>query len=192
MEKEMVTYSSTVAWIIPWIEEAGRLQSMRWQQLNMTEWLSKQQNRKSLYLKEDHVGKALLLGEQPCILLLALLFSHSVVSNSFVTPRIGIIQARILEWVAVSFFPTQASNLSLFHCREILYRLSHQGSPLRTLETYFSSNFSTPGTEFGTGSIKGNMQISKPQGDHYLVRKAAELIIITPSAVFSRMQKVDI
>jgi len=63
MEKEMVTYSNTVAWIIPWIEEAGGLQSMESQKLNTTEWLSKQQNRKSLYLKENHVGKALLLGE---------------------------------------------------------------------------------------------------------------------------------
>ena len=63
MEKEMVTYSNTVTWIIPWIEEAGGLQSMESQKLNTTEWLSKQQNRKSLYLKENHAGKALLLGE---------------------------------------------------------------------------------------------------------------------------------
>ena len=26
-------------------------------------------------------------------------------------------------------FPTQGSNLSLLHCRQILYHLSHQGSP---------------------------------------------------------------
>ena len=44
-----------------------------------------------------------------------------------------IFQARILEWVAVhllqGIFPTQGSNLSLLHCREILYHLSHQGLP---------------------------------------------------------------
>ena len=28
LEKEMATYSSTVAWKIPWREEPGRLQSM--------------------------------------------------------------------------------------------------------------------------------------------------------------------
>ena len=28
LEKEMATYSSTVAWRIPWMEEAGGLQSM--------------------------------------------------------------------------------------------------------------------------------------------------------------------
>ena len=28
LEKEMATHSSTLAWIIPWTEEPGRLQSM--------------------------------------------------------------------------------------------------------------------------------------------------------------------
>ena len=44
----------------------------------------------------------------------------------------GIFQARILEWVAISFsrgiFLTQGSNPGLSHCRQMLYRLSHQGS----------------------------------------------------------------
>ena len=42
--------------------------------------------------------------------------------------------ARILEWVAIPFsggiFQTQETNLGLLHCRQILYHLSHQGSPL--------------------------------------------------------------
>ena len=46
----------------------------------------------------------------------------------------GIFQARVLEWIAISFskgiFPTQESNLGLPHCRQTLYCLSHQGSPL--------------------------------------------------------------
>ena len=29
-EKAMATHSSTLAWKIPWTEETGRLQSMRW------------------------------------------------------------------------------------------------------------------------------------------------------------------
>ena len=45
----------------------------------------------------------------------------------------GIPQARILKWVAISFsrgfFLTQGSNLGLRHCKQLLYRLSHQGSP---------------------------------------------------------------
>ena len=44
----------------------------------------------------------------------------------------GISQARILEWVAISFssrvFPTQGSNPGLPHCRRILYQLSLKGS----------------------------------------------------------------
>ena len=46
----------------------------------------------------------------------------------------GILQARILEWVAIPFlqriFLTQGSNLGLLHCRQILCHLSHQGSLL--------------------------------------------------------------
>ena len=50
----------------------------------------------------------------------------------------GILQARILEWVAFlsllqESFPTQWSNPGFPHCRWILYQLSHQGSP-RILE----------------------------------------------------------
>ena len=45
----------------------------------------------------------------------------------------GILQARILEWVAIPFsrgiFPTQGMNPGLLHCRQILYQLSHEGSP---------------------------------------------------------------
>ena len=45
----------------------------------------------------------------------------------------GILQARILEWVAFpllqGIFPTQGPNPGLPHCRRILYQLSHQGSP---------------------------------------------------------------
>ena len=44
----------------------------------------------------------------------------------------GILQARVLEWAAISFsrdpFPTQGSNTGPLHCRQMLYHLSHQGS----------------------------------------------------------------
>ena len=54
----------------------------------------------------------------------------------------GILQARILEWVAITgvgchfllqrIFPTQGSNPGLPHCRQTLYHLSHHGSPKNT------------------------------------------------------------
>ena len=50
------------------------------------------------------------------------------------SPVHGIIQARILEWVGIPFsrgiFPTQGLNSGLLLCRRVLYRLSHQASPL--------------------------------------------------------------
>ena len=50
---------------------------------------------------------------------------------------LGILQARILEWVAFPFCSgssqpqpqPQGSNPGLLHCKQILYQLSHQGSP---------------------------------------------------------------
>ena len=44
-----------------------------------------------------------------------------------------ILQARILEWVFPSpgIFQTQGWNLSILHCKQILYHLSHQGSPIK-------------------------------------------------------------
>ena len=67
--------------------------------------------------------------------------SCSVVSDSL-RPH-GLYPARLLcPWdspnkntgvcchsVLQGIFPTQGSNLGLLHCRQILYRLSHQGSP---------------------------------------------------------------
>ena len=67
-----------------------------------------------------------------------ILVSILSVSHLFETPWTiasvhGILQARILEWVAISLlqgiFLTQGSNLGLPHCKQILYHLSHKGSP---------------------------------------------------------------
>ena len=68
----------------------------------------------------------------------AQLFSHlQLIATSWTVVHqpslsMGILQARILEWVACFFlqgiFPTQASNPGLLHCRPILYHLSHQES----------------------------------------------------------------
>ena len=40
----------------------------------------------------------------------------------------GILQVRILKWVAIylqGIFLTQGSNVTLLHCRQILYHLNH-------------------------------------------------------------------
>ena len=44
----------------------------------------------------------------------------------------GILQARILEWVAMPFSKGSSQLMdrtSLLSCRQILYHLNHQGSP---------------------------------------------------------------
>ena len=54
-------------------------------------------------------------------------------------------------------FPTQGSNLGLLHCREILYQLSHRGSP-RILEWVvypFSSRFSQLRNRIGISCLAG-------------------------------------
>ena len=65
----------------------------------------------------------------------------------------GIFQARVLEWVAISFsrwviFLTLGSKPSLPHCRWILYQLNHKGT----------SPWNSPGQNTGVGSL------SLPQG----------------------------
>ena len=54
-------------------------------------------------------------------------------------------------------FPTQGSNPGLWHCRRILYQLSHKGSP-RILEWVaypFSSKSSPPRNRTGVSCIAG-------------------------------------
>ena len=41
----------------------------------------------------------------------------------------GILQARILKWIAIPFSRGSSSPRDLLHCRQILSHLSHQGSP---------------------------------------------------------------
>ena len=68
-----------------------------------------------------------------CILKVKVKVAHScpTICNPMVYTVLGILQARILEWIAFPFlqriFPTQEPNQGLLHCRWILYQLSHQG-----------------------------------------------------------------
>ena len=71
---------------------------------------------------------------------------RSVVSNSL-QPHgpytvHGILQARILEWVAFPFsrgiFLTQGLNSGLLQCRQILYQLSYEGSIRKYFNNYYN------------------------------------------------------
>ena len=55
----------------------------------------------------------------------------------------GILQARILEWVAMSSSRGSSrprDRTHLLHCKEILYRLSHQGSPFCCQQSHKDGN----------------------------------------------------
>ena len=66
----------------------------------------------------------------------------------------GILQASTLEWIAV---PTQGLTQGLLHCRQILYHLSHQGSPgiLEWIAFFFSSRSSWPRNQIGVSCFAG-------------------------------------
>ena len=73
----------------------------------------------------------------------------------------GILQARILEWVAFPFCWGSSQprlNASLPHCRQILYQLSHKGSP-RILEWVaypFSRGSSQPRNETSSPALQAD------------------------------------
>ena len=73
----------------------------------------------------------------------------------------GILQARILEWVAFpllqGIFPTQGSNSGIPHCRWTLDQLNHKGNQriLEWVAYSFSSGFSWPRNQTGVSCIAG-------------------------------------
>ena len=63
-------------------------------------------------------------------------------------------------------FPTQVSNPVLLHFRQILYHLSHQGSPriLEWVANPFSRGSSDPGIELGSPALQADSLPSEQQG----------------------------
>ena len=99
--------------------------------------------------------------------------SHSIMSDSLrpLNTVHGILQARILEWVAFPFsrgiFPTQGSNPGLLNCRQILYQLSHEGSPriLEWVDISFSRKGSSQPRDLTLVScIAGGFFTAEPHG----------------------------
>ena len=82
----------------------------------------------------------------------------------------GIVQARILEWVAFPFsrgiFPIQGSNPGLQHCRQTLYQLSHKGSPrmMEWVACPFSRGSSHPGIKPRSPALQADSLPVEPQG----------------------------
>ena len=67
-------------------------------------------------------------------------------------------------------FPSQGSNPGLLHCRQILYHLSHQGSP-RILEWVafpFPGDLPDPGIESGSPALQADSLLAEPPGNVYV------------------------
>ena len=97
LEKEMVTHSSILAWRIPWMEKPGRLQSMGSQRVGQNCVTSLFTIIKLMYYNKK--TKGIVKVAQSCLTLCNPM--NCSLPDSSVH---GILQARILEWVAIPFF----------------------------------------------------------------------------------------
>ena len=81
----------------------------------------------------------------------------------------GIVQTRILEWVAILFSrgsPAQGLNPGLSHCRQILYHLSYQECPVLTLAPSLCDPMDYIGQNTGVGSFSLLQGIFPTQGSN--------------------------
>ena len=135
LEKEMETHSSILAWKIPCTEELGWLLSMgsqsrtRLSDFTITIKQSITENALARWVGATYLLSLVKVKITQSCLTLCDSMDCSLQGYSVH----GILQSRILEWIAIPFskgiFPTQELNPGLLHCRQILYPLSHQGSP---------------------------------------------------------------
>ena len=117
LEKEMTIHSSTLAWKIPWMEEPDRLQSMGSQRVGH-DWATSRFLREAYNVSLCHWPPQRTYWMwfpngciKPSVTERACLLSCSVVSDSLQPVECslpgssvhGILQARILEWVAIPF-----------------------------------------------------------------------------------------
>ena len=90
LEKEMAIYSSILAWKIPWMEEPGRLQSMWSQRVGHDFTFT--------FILSAAATAAAAKSLQSCPTL-----CNPINGSPAGSPVPGILQARTLEWVAISF-----------------------------------------------------------------------------------------
>ena len=143
LEKEMATHSSIPAWRIPGMVEPGGLPAMGshrvwhdWSDLAAGAFFIDPYIlifflfllRSNKFKWDKWKWKVKVLFTQSCPTLWDPMGCSTL---GFSVHRI--LQARILEWVAVSLFQgiflTLGLNLGLLHCWQIIYHLNHQGSP---------------------------------------------------------------
>ena len=160
LEKEMETHSSTLAWKIPWTEKPGRLQSMELQRVGhnwMTIYTSEADKASSCnsWAYVPQLERSLvycnkrfcMLQQRPdaAINKLIKLDVHAQSCLSLYNPMdyntpgssvLGIFQARVLEWVSISFSRGSScsrnqTRVSCVSCvgQWIILPLRHLGTP---------------------------------------------------------------
>ena len=131
--QETWDYSGILAWRIPWTEEPDRLWSIGLQSRTQLKQLSmnclvRYQNMKHLPLKVYPTWKWTLKWKS-LIRVQLFVTPWTIQSMEFSRPEYLVGSLSFLQGI----FQTQGSNPGLPHRRQILYQLSHKGSP-RILE----------------------------------------------------------
>ena len=151
LEKEMATHSSILAWRIPWTEEPGRLQSMGWQIVGH-DWATNTSLQTPYFfplqcltlpftpqvpynshspLSPGHLAAAAAAAKslQSCPTL-----CDPIDGSPAGSPVPGILQARTLEWVAISFsnawkWKVKVKSLSRVWLLATPWTVAHQAPP---------------------------------------------------------------
>ena len=142
LEEEMMTQSSVLDWKTPWTEEPGGLQSMQSQRTRY-DWATKRtQHTTWKGVKWRPLSRVRL-------------FTTRGLYSPWNSPgqNTGVGSLSLLQGI----FPTQGLNPGLPHCTQILYQLSHKGSPriLQWVAYPFSSQSSQPRNRTWVSCIAG-------------------------------------
>ena len=139
LEKEMAIHSSILAWEIPWTEEPGSLQSMGLQRV-WHNWATNtlwgkgwmQWWREAVYicgneLKKYNKGNGNHVSHCWTRRSLICKGRRTGLHSPWNSPgqNTGVGRLSLLQGI----FPTQGLSPGLLDCRQILYQLSHRGSP---------------------------------------------------------------
>ena len=148
LEKEMATHSHILAWWISRTEETGRVQSKGSQKVRH-DWDTKSGSDpfSALLANLKQFLKIPLVLSEPSLWIGLMKVRSESVSPSVVSDSLrshGLSPTRLLcpwdspgkntgvgsHFLLQGIFLTQGSNSGLQHCRQILYCLNHQGSPM--------------------------------------------------------------
>ena len=131
LKNEMATHFSILAWEIPWTEEPGGLQSTGLQRVGH-DWACVRAHTHTHTYTHSLVNKVVAQSHLP-------LCSPMDYNSPWNSPgqNTGVGNLSLLQEI----FPTQESNPGFPHCRQILYQLSHKGSPtFKVMALIYSQN----------------------------------------------------